>query len=639
MEQKGFRRKLTAILSADVAGYSRLMQDDEAATVKTLEAYKQIISDLVKQYRGRVVDSPGDNLLAEFASVVDAVQCAVATQKELQARNTELPENRKMQFRIGVNLGDVIEEESRIYGDGVNIAARLESIADPGGICISNTAFDHIETKLPFGYAYLGEQTVKNIAKPVGAYKVLMEPRVISDRESEKKSPVLKGWTFGIAGVAALIIIVVGTVWHFFWRGVIFEPASKDKMAFTLPDKPSIAVLPFGNKSEDPRMDLFCDGITGVIITTLSSSPQIFVIARGSSNYYKGKNLPSAKEVSEGLGVQYILEGNIQKSGDRIRSTVQLIDALKGRAIWAETFDRDLTDTFALQDEIALKVMTSIRSGFGQSDLKPAFMQKYFKGTQGLDCYLNLMQAMEYIQAWNKEDNDKAGEIIEDVLTMCPDNPWAYRLLSWHYHHNYYLGPIEARQEALEKSIKTAQKALVLEPSLADPHSLMCSIYLIKGDLENALAECQLGVSLNPGSMDALSELGHALTFAGKFEEAMTNFEKAIRINPLGKASLFRGIGVVFLLDGHLEKAVSSFKTAIQRSPKDLSSNVCLTVAYSLMGSDREASKMAAEVLKLNPNYTPERFLSGYMDQEKRNLYINALRKAGLSGKPKAPQP
>ena len=182
MEQKGFHRKLTAILSADVAGYSRLMQDDEAATVKTLEAYKQIISDLVKQHRGRVVDSPGDNLLAEFASVVDAVQCAVATQKELQARNTELPENRKMQFRIGVNLGDVIEEESRIYGDGVNIAARLESLADPGGICVSKTAFDQIETKLPFGYDYLGEQTVKNITKPVGAYRVLMEPRVTKER-------------------------------------------------------------------------------------------------------------------------------------------------------------------------------------------------------------------------------------------------------------------------------------------------------------------------------------------------------------------------------------------------------------------------------------------------------------------------
>ena len=208
MEQKGFRRKLTAILSADVAGYSRLMQDDEAATVKTLEAYKQIISDLVKQHRGRVVDSPGDNLLAEFASVVDAVQCAVASQKELQARNTELPENRKMQFRIGVNLGDVIEEESRIYGDGVNIAARLESLADPGGICVSKTAFDQIETKLPFGYEFLGEQTVKNIAKPVGAYRVLMEPRVTVAGAKEKR-PLVPLWRSKPVFAGAVAVLVV----------------------------------------------------------------------------------------------------------------------------------------------------------------------------------------------------------------------------------------------------------------------------------------------------------------------------------------------------------------------------------------------------------------------------------------------
>ena len=216
MEQKGFHRKLTAILSADVAGYSRLMQDDEAATVKTLEAYKTAISDLVKQHRGRVVDSPGDNLLAEFASVVDAVQCAVGTQKELQARNTELPENRKMQFRIGVNLGDVIEEESRIYGDGVNIAARLESLADPGGICVSKTAFDQIETKLPFGYEFLGEQTVKNIAKPVGAYRVVLEPRVTRGKGARRSAQIL--WRrIAVYGLAGVVAVVIGTaLWQLF---------------------------------------------------------------------------------------------------------------------------------------------------------------------------------------------------------------------------------------------------------------------------------------------------------------------------------------------------------------------------------------------------------------------------------------
>jgi adenylate cyclase len=269
MAQDKFKRKLTTIFSADVAGYSRLMGEDEAATVKTLEQYKGIMSELIRQHRGRVIDSTGDNLLAEFTSVVDAVQCAVATQKELQARSAELPENRRMQFRIGVNLGDVIEEESRIYGDGVNIAARLESIADPGGICISKTAFDQIETKLPFSYEYLGEQTVKNIIKPVGAYKVLMEPRVTVAGAKYKK-PSIPLWPKKgvVAGAFALLVVILGVaVWNFYWRAPKFEPASKEKMAFPLPDKPSIAVLAFTNMSGDPQQEFFSDGITEGIIT------------------------------------------------------------------------------------------------------------------------------------------------------------------------------------------------------------------------------------------------------------------------------------------------------------------------------------------------------------------------------------
>ena len=236
MAQEKFKRKLTTILSADVAGYSRLMGDDEAATVKTLEQYKEIMFELIREHRGRVVDSPGDNLLAEFASVVDAVQCAVATQKELQARNTGLPENRKMQFRIGVNLGDVIEEESRIYGDGVNIAARLESLADPGGICISKTAFDQIETKLPFGYSYLGEQTVKNIARPVGAYKVLMEPRVTKERSAGLKTQGAKR-RMAVMGLAAALVVIAGAaLWQFFIRpvGPPIEKADPKQMALPL---------------------------------------------------------------------------------------------------------------------------------------------------------------------------------------------------------------------------------------------------------------------------------------------------------------------------------------------------------------------------------------------------------------------
>ena len=269
MADEGFKRKLTAILSADVEGYSRLMGDDEEATVRTLTSYREALTTLIQQHNGKVLDSPGDNLLAEFASVVDAVQSAVAVQKEIKVCNDELPENRRMQFRIGINLGDVIQEEERIYGDGVNIAARLEGLADPGGICISNTAYDQVKNKLELGYEYLGEHSVKNISEPVHVYRVLMEPeaagKVIGEKRKEKR------W-MALAAVIVLLIGVGGLAgWYLYIeQSKQIEPASIEKMAFPLPEKPSIAVLPFDNMSGDPEQDYFSDGLTEQIISALS---------------------------------------------------------------------------------------------------------------------------------------------------------------------------------------------------------------------------------------------------------------------------------------------------------------------------------------------------------------------------------
>jgi TolB-like protein/class 3 adenylate cyclase len=356
MSTESFKRKLTAILSADVKGYSRLMGENEAETVKTLTAYRKIMGELIQQHRGRVIDSPGDNILAEFASVVDAVQCAVAVQNEFKARNAELPENRRMEFRIGVNLGDVIEEESRIYGDGVNIAARLEALADPGGICISKTAFDQIETKLPLGYEYLGDQTVKNIAKPVGAYRVVMEPRVTVVGIEEKKAP--SGQRGVSLAIAVIVILLVGVLalWQFVLRPPppSVEKADPKKMAYPLPDRPSIAVLPFANMSDDSKQEYLADGMTESIISALSQVPNLFVIARNSTFTYKGKPV-KVQQVAEELGVRYVLEGSVQKSGDTLRITAQLIDAITGHHVWSERYDRELKKIFALQDGAFLK--------------------------------------------------------------------------------------------------------------------------------------------------------------------------------------------------------------------------------------------------------------------------------------------
>jgi len=385
MTTQEVKRKLTAILSADVKGYSRLMGEDEKGTVRTLSAYREIMASLIRQHHGRVVDATGDNLMAEFASVVDAVECAVEIQKELKTRNAELPENRRMEFRIGINLGDVIEEEGRIYGDGVNIAARIESLSEAGGVCISGSAYDFVGKKLSLGYEYLGEHTVKNIEKPVRVYRVLMEPEAVGKVIGEKKVKPRTWQRAGIGLVVAVIVVIAAVVMWKLYLSPTPQPeviskekitaplpekpsatvppsaevapkekipvpksekvsktvtplppkqevASKDKMAFPLPDVPSIAVLPFVNMSEDPKQEFLSDGITENIITALSKVPRLFVISRQSTFSYKGKPV-KVKQVSEELGVQYVLEGSLQRSDDRIRINAQLIDALTGRHI------------------------------------------------------------------------------------------------------------------------------------------------------------------------------------------------------------------------------------------------------------------------------------------------------------------
>ena len=310
------KRKLTAILSADVKGYSRLMGEDEKGTVRTLNEYKEVMTRLIQHHHGRVVDATGDNLMAEFASVVDAVECSVEIQKELKARNSQLPENRRMEFRIGINLGDVIEEERRIYGDGVNIAARIESLSEAGGVCISGTAYDQVENKLSLGYEYIGEQNVKNIAKPVRAYRVLMEPETAGKVIGEKKAKPRKWQSVGIGLAVAVIVVVAAVViWRSYLRPTVLnEGASKEKMAFPLPDKPSIAVLPFVNMSEDPKQAFLGDALAEEVINGLAKLRQVFVIARNSSFTYKGKTV-DVKQIGREQGVHYVLEGACSDPG------------------------------------------------------------------------------------------------------------------------------------------------------------------------------------------------------------------------------------------------------------------------------------------------------------------------------------
>ena len=625
MTQEGFKRKLTAILSADVEGYSRLMGDDEETTVRTLTSYREVLSTLIQQHNGKVLDSPGDNLLAEFVSVVDAVQCAVAVQKEIKARNDQLPENRRMQFRIGINLGDVIQEEERIYGDGVNIAARLEGLANPGGICISKTAFDQIESKLPYGYEFLGDQAVKNIAKPVSAYRVLMEPRVTVAGEPEAEKPSLVSRKAILVGAIAVVVVTVAVgIWQFYMRSPSVEPASVENMAFSLPDKPSIAVLPFDNLSGNPEDEFIADGISEGIITALSKTPKMFVIARNSTFTYKGKAVKIQK-VAEDLSVRYVLEGSLQKSEDQLRINAQLIDAITGNHLWAEKYDRNMKDIFALQDDIAMKIITALQVKLSEGE----HANIVARGTENLEAYLKVLQAEQQWQRGNKEGDAIAQKLAKEAISLDPNFSAAYGLLSRTQFREVLFRTTKDPKMTMELSIENSKKAIALDPSSADAQSYLGWLYTMMRQHEKGIAAGERGLALNPNSSRAYSNLGLSLVSAGRPDEAIKLYKKAIRLSPIPSANILFCQCFAYRDAGRYEEGIAAAKKAIQAEPDSLFAHMCLASSYVLLGRIDEAKAEAAEMLRINPKYKigKRSYYKNPADTERIN---EALRKAGL---------
>jgi adenylate cyclase len=621
------KRKLSAIFSADVEGYSRLMGEDELATIETLTLHKEIMGKLIRQYRGRVVDSTGDNLLAEFASVVDAVQCAVEVQQVLSSKNETLPENRRMYFRIGINLGDVVEEGEVIYGDGVNVAARVESLAEGGGISISGTAYDQLGKKLPLGYEYLGEQTVKNIEKPVRVYRVLTEAEAAGKVIGEEK-PKTKQLRWAAIGGVVVLILVAGAlaIWNFYLRPP-FEPASEERMAFALPDKPSIAVLPFVNMSEDPKQEYFSDGLTEEIITALSKVPKLFVIARNSTFSYKGKSV-KVNQVAEELGVRYVLEGSVRKAGERVRITAQLIDALGGHHLWAERYEKDLKDIFALQDEITMKIVTSLQVSLTEGET--ARMQA--KGTKSLDAYLLFLQGWKETGSMNKDGNFLGRQLAEKAIALDPKFAMAYNLLATTYMNEVLLGLSEDPRVSLKKAMELTQKAIALDKSLGWPHALLGWLYTLMRQHDKGIAECEQAVNLEPNSAISYFYLSLAFKYAGRPKEAIAMAKEALRLNPIPPGFYYQNITHLYCLTGQYEEAIAVGKEATRVEPNNFTVRAFLTVAYSLHGREKEARIEAAEVLRINPTFRVDSWTKTipFKNEAGRELTIGALRKAGL---------
>ena len=595
MDAEETRRKLTAILSADVKGYSRLMQNDEEATVRTITAYREVMSNFIQGHHGRVVDAKGDNLLAEFPSVVDAVECAVTIQEKLKERNSQLPENRRMEFRIGINLGDVIEEEEVIYGNGVNIAARLEGLAEPGSVFISGTVYEQVEGKLDFRFDYQGQQQVKNIAKPISVYKVL----------TGSTSPDL-----GLA-----------------------RKNLQREMAFPLPDKPSIAVLPFTNMSGDSGQEYIADGITENIIACLSKISEMFVISRNSTFIYKGKSV-KIQEVGRNLGVRYILEGSVQKAGERVRITAQLIDSTTGHHLWAERYDRSMEDFFSLQDEITQEIVIAL-----QVELTEGERARAYRTTKNLEAWAYVVQAIGWFRLFTREDNAKARKLAIRATKLDPEDVLAWTVLGWTHVMDAGFGTGESAGGHFKEAVTLAEKAVAMDDSNAETHSLLGYVRLFQKEYDKALIEGSKAVDLDPNNANSHSTLAHTMLFSGDFNGAIRMFRKAIRLSPYYPDWNLIHLGNAYYMSERYKDAIEAWKQhhmlLKQRGLSErrfIVGHIGLTACYIRLGQEDLANKHLKEVFRLNPNFTLEnmRKLNPYRDPNHLENIISALRKAGL---------
>ncbi len=594
MEPTGVKRKLAVILAADVEGYSRLMGADEEATLKTLNVYRGIIDGLIARHDGRIVGTAGDSVLVEFGSAVEAVRCSISIQEELRVRNAELPDDRKMHFRIGVNLGDVMVEGDNLLGDGVNVAARLEGLAEPGGICVSGSVYEQIENKLALGYSDLGEQEVKNIARPVRAYRVVVEPSggaVTVPRPQPQRSPV--------------------------------------------PGKPSIAVLPFVNMSDDPKQEYFSDGITEDLITDLSKISGLFVPSRNAVFRYKGEAV-EPQRVGRDLEVRYVLEGSVRKAGDRVRISAQLIDAGTGYHLWAERYDRDLTDIFALQDEITEKIVTALEVKLTEGEQE----QVASRYTENLEAYDYFLRGRAYQARATNETNAQAREMFERAIELDPSFAGAYAILSYS-HFRDWINQWSEGPQALERAFEAAKKAVALDDSLPLAHTYLGWAYVWRKQYEEAIAEGERAIALDTNFAEAYARLGEILSLAGRPEEGLGLVKKAMRLDPHYPPTYLNYLGRAYYAMGQYEEAVAALKRSLTRNPNILSPHRTLAVIFSELGRKEEARAEVAEILRISPRASMEgqRERMPFKDQAVLERHLEGLRKAGLPEKSRSTTP
>ncbi len=577
------QRRLAAILIADVVGYSRLMGADESGTLGVLRSHRRELFDpKIDEYRGRIVKTMGDGLLVEFPSVVDAVQCAIDVQGGMARRNADVAADRRVEFRIGVNLGDVIVEGDDIYGDGVNVASRLEGLADPGGICISGDSYRQVKGKLTAEFEDLGERELKNISLPVRAYRVL-------PAAPDNGAP-----------------------------GPRKHPAK---------ERPSVAVLPFENMSGDPEQEYFSDGIAEDIITALSKISGLLVIARNSTFVYKGQAV-DMKEVSRKLGVRTVVEGSVRKVGNRVRITAQLIDGATGGHLWAERYDRDLDDIFAVQDDVTAEIVSALkvklseteRAHIGHRELLPS------------EVYDLLLRGREKFTLFTKEANALARDFFERAGRLAPDSAEVHARLAQTYSQESNMGWTSRPREVQDLAFELVRKAIDLDPTLPVAYGTIGNLYLWRKEHDKAIAAQEKWVELDPNNADAYLQLGTALAFAGEPEKALPLLKESMRLNPNYSFLTTFSLGQVNYQLGNLDEAIAFLEQSAAINPTFMGTRVYLTAVYSEMGDEEKAQACVAKLRSEGREVPSGRLedLIPYKNSKDTDRLADALRKAGI---------
>jgi len=623
------QRRLAAILSADMVGYSRLMEADESGTIARQKSFrKELIDPKLAAHGGRIVKTTGDGILVEFPSVIEAVKFAANVQRAMVVREEKTPENKRILYRIGINLGDIVIDGDDILGDGVNIAARLESLALPGGICISRNVFNQIKNRLSFGYEELGPTKVKNISEPVVAFRVLLDPADAGKTIRAKRIATLPNRF--VAGISAslFVLLVGGVAWWQPWESNTDSLPSMKREAFQS-DKPSIAVLPFTNMSSDPEQEYFSDGLTEDLLTDLSKISALSVVSRSASFAYKGK-VVDIRAVAKDLGISHVVEGSVRKAGGRVRITTQLVDAVSGTQLWADRYDRNLEDIFALQDEVRGEIVSALQVTLTPSE-KRRLARRRTENAEAYDLYL---QGLRQESFFTKDANSESRRLFEEAIVLDPKFTLAYARLSLAYSLAQENDWVSDKEVAAQKALRLAEKAVALDSDSPFAHWALARVLTrpLFNDPERALSELRQTVNLDPNFADGHAFLANVLNYVGRAEEALGIIKTAIRINPHHPFWYIHIKGQCLLLLGRYEEAIPAFQAAIERNPTFAPPHRFLLATYGHLGRTEDAEWEISELEALNQRPTIKWVKNNtpFIYPEYINRYLEGLRKAGV---------